>query len=151
MHTHTTLTASPPDDLLTQAQTVVGSLQVLEIVASAVDPSLKSQLLSLLPLLLTALCSHFTAVRHMAARCITTMAQVDLHHTMEVGGTYMVRRVTQRVEYRTVADTTYILLCELVNSSSLQFLVSSVLPYLSDDSVIRRQGAIEAIVCILAV
>ena len=74
----------PPDDVCAQAQSVVASLQALEIMAPSVDPSLKPQLLSLLPLLLTSLCSHFTAVRHMAARCIATLAQVDLHQTMEV-------------------------------------------------------------------
>ena len=86
-HTHAHIyihTASPPDDLM-QAQSVVGSLQVLEIVSPSVDLSLRSQFLSLLPFLLIGLCSHFTAVRHMAARCITTLAQVDLHHTMEAG------------------------------------------------------------------
>ena len=75
----------PPDDVCAQAQSVVASLQALEIMAPSVDLSLKPQLLSLLPLLLTTLCSHFTAVRHMAARCIATLAQVDLHQTMEVG------------------------------------------------------------------
>ena len=37
---------------------------------------------------------------------------------------------------------------KLFNFSSLQFLVNSVLPYLSGDTVIHRQGAIEAMACI---
>ncbi len=65
-------------------QSVVNSLQVMEVVAPAVDRSLRPQLLSLLPSFLSTLCSRYTTARHMAARVVATMAQVDLHRTMQV-------------------------------------------------------------------
>ena len=68
------------------AQEVVNGLQVLEVIAPAVSVGLRPHLLSLLPDLLKGLLCPFTAIRHMCARCITTMARVDLHHTMQVCG-----------------------------------------------------------------
>lgn len=72
------------EELVAAAQGVVNSLQVLEVVTPALHASLNSQLLSLLPSLLACLCCSFTAVRHMAARCVAAVTQVDLHHCMLV-------------------------------------------------------------------
>ena len=74
------------EELAASAQAVVNGLQVLEVVSPQLVPVLRPQVLSLLPLLLSSLCSAVTAVRHMAARCIATLAHVDLHHTMQVRG-----------------------------------------------------------------
>ena len=59
---------------------------------------------------------------------------------ISAGELYYIRSITLRL---------FLQLSELMNYSPLQFLVSSVLPYLADDSIIHRQGVIEAIVCIL--
>lgn len=74
----------PSEELVAAAQAVVNSLQVLEVVTPALHASLTPQLLSLLPFLLTCLCCSFTAIRHMAARCVAAITQVDLHHCMLV-------------------------------------------------------------------
>ena len=66
------------------AQVVVHSLQVLEVVTPALHPSLRPELFSLLPLLLSCVCSPFTTIRHMAARCVAANTQVDLHRCMLV-------------------------------------------------------------------
>ena len=74
MHLHTGLTES----LSTFVQQAINSLQVLETLAPSVHPSLVPQLLSLLPhTLLPCMRSGFTAVRHMAARCVATLAHVS--------------------------------------------------------------------------
>ena len=72
------------EDLVAAAQDVVSGLQVLEAMAPAVSPALRPQLLALLPSLLRGLLCPFTAIRHMCARCISAMAKVDLHHTLQV-------------------------------------------------------------------
>ena len=72
------------DDLVVSAQAVVNSLQVLEVITPTLHHSLRPHFLSLFPLLLSCICSPFTAVRHMAARCVATYTLVDLHHSMMV-------------------------------------------------------------------
>ena len=72
------------EEHISSAQTVVNSLQVLETLSPSAHPSLSSQLFSLLPQLLSCLCSPYTVIRHMAARCFATLAQVQLHTTMQV-------------------------------------------------------------------
>lgn len=72
------------EELVSSAQSVVNSLQVLEVLAPSLHPTLSTQLFSLLPQLLSSLCSQYTAIRHKAARCFATLAQVQLHHTMQV-------------------------------------------------------------------
>ena len=69
---------------ISSAQAVVHSLQVLEVLAPFLHPELFTQLFSLLPQLLSCLCSQYTAIRHLAARCLSTLAQVQLHTTMQV-------------------------------------------------------------------
>ena len=69
---------------MVSAQDVVSGLQVLEAMAPAVSPALRPHLLGLLPSLLRGLLCPFTAIRHMCARCMTAMAKVDLHHTLQV-------------------------------------------------------------------
>ena len=72
------------EEHISSAQAVVHSLQVLEVLAPFLHPELSTQLFSLLPQLLSCLCSQYTAIRHLAARCLSTLAQVELHTTMQV-------------------------------------------------------------------
>lgn len=72
------------EEHISSAQAVVHSLQVLEVLAPFLHPELSTQLFSLLPKLLSCLCSQYTAIRHLAARCLSTLAQVQLHTTMQV-------------------------------------------------------------------
>lgn len=103
----------PDDRTNSAAQSVINALQVLEVLTPAIHEALKPQMLSLLPLLLKCLVCSFTAIRHMAARCITSFARLHLHHTM-------------------------------------QFILKQVLPFLGDStSITHRQGAIEAVACLL--
>ncbi len=84
------------------AQSVVNGLQILEVLSTTVHDGLKQQvgynlvfrhsfyfdfvlkILSLFECLRKCLVSSFTAVRHMAARCIANYAKLDLHATMKV-------------------------------------------------------------------
>ena len=78
------LYTEPSEEVVMSAEGVVHSLQVLEVVTPALHPSLHPELFSLLPLLLSCICSPFTTIRHMAARCVAANTQVDLHHCMLV-------------------------------------------------------------------
>ena len=69
---------------ISSAQSVVNSLQVVEVLSPSLHSSLSSELFSLLPRLRLCLCSPYTAIRHMSARCFATLAQVQLHTTMQV-------------------------------------------------------------------
>ncbi len=67
-------------DLLSSlVQQAVHSLQVLETLAPAIDPALSPRLLGLLSNpLLSCVTSGFTAVRHMAARCVAILSKVTI-------------------------------------------------------------------------
>ncbi|XP_060070663.1 TATA-binding protein-associated factor 172-like isoform X2 [Ylistrum balloti] len=58
------------------AEELVHSLQVLECVCASLDPTLVSQIVEKLPNLLTCLQCSYTAVRHMAARCVGALSRV---------------------------------------------------------------------------
>ena len=65
-----------------QVQTVVSSLYVLEVIAPVLaTPDVPR---TLMPLLLPALHSPFTSIRHMAARGVAGLCNIDLHYTLEV-------------------------------------------------------------------
>ncbi|KAM9804251.1 TATA-binding protein-associated factor 172 [Neosynchiropus ocellatus] len=64
------------------AQELVNSLQVLEIMAGAMDRELKPLLLQHLPHLFTCLQHPYTAVRHMAARCVGVLSKIATLETM---------------------------------------------------------------------
>ncbi|XP_071378280.1 TATA-binding protein-associated factor 172 isoform X1 [Centroberyx affinis] len=64
------------------AQELVNSLQVLEVTAGAMAPELKPLLLEHLPHLFTCLQHPYTAVRHMAARCVGVLSKIATLETM---------------------------------------------------------------------
>lgn len=65
-----------------QIQAVVSSLHVLEVIAPVLAaPEVPH---SLMPLLLPALHSPFTCIRHMASRGVASLYDMDLHFTLEV-------------------------------------------------------------------
>uniref|UniRef100_A0A673CE02 BTAF1 RNA polymerase II, B-TFIID transcription factor-associated n=1 Tax=Sphaeramia orbicularis TaxID=375764 RepID=A0A673CE02_9TELE len=66
----------------TPAQELVNSLQVLEIMAGAMSTELKPLLLEHLPHLFTCLRHPYTAVRHMAARCVGVLSKIAMLETM---------------------------------------------------------------------
>jgi TATA-binding protein-associated factor len=66
-----------------QVQDVVHSLQVLEMIASAIDKSLQPQVLDLMPQLCAFLQHPYSAIRHMAARCIAAMTSLSVVNAME--------------------------------------------------------------------
>lgn len=77
--------------------------------------SLCWQLKERLPLLLDCLHSHFTAVRHMAARCFG-------------------------------------MLCQVMTLDLMTFIIEKIVPLMDiADNVIYRQGATEALACILSI
>ncbi|XP_062927802.1 TATA-binding protein-associated factor 172 isoform X2 [Mobula hypostoma] len=66
------------------AQELVNSLQVLEITAAAMGSDIHAQLLQHLPHLCTCLRHPYTAVRHMAARCVGVMSKIATMETMSI-------------------------------------------------------------------
>uniref|UniRef100_A0A8B9H6C5 B-TFIID TATA-box binding protein associated factor 1 n=1 Tax=Astyanax mexicanus TaxID=7994 RepID=A0A8B9H6C5_ASTMX len=66
------------------AQELVCSLQVLEVTAGAMAQVLIPLLLEQLPLLCTCLHHPYTAVRHMAARCVGVLSKIATMETMNV-------------------------------------------------------------------
>ncbi|XP_069001339.1 TATA-binding protein-associated factor 172 [Embiotoca jacksoni] len=64
------------------AQELVNSLQVLEVMAGAMSADLKPLLLEHLPHLFTCLQHPYTAVRHMAARCVGVLSKIATLETM---------------------------------------------------------------------
>ncbi|XP_069756550.1 TATA-binding protein-associated factor 172 isoform X2 [Narcine bancroftii] len=66
------------------AQELVNSLQVLEITAAAMGSDIHTQLLQHLPHLCTCLRHPYTAVRHMAARCVGVMSKIATMETMSI-------------------------------------------------------------------
>ncbi|XP_071987194.1 TATA-binding protein-associated factor 172 isoform X2 [Engystomops pustulosus] len=64
------------------AQELVNSLQVFEVTASSMDPSLHPMLLEHLPHLFTCLRHPYTSVRHMASRCVGVMSRIATMETM---------------------------------------------------------------------
>ncbi|KAL7877989.1 hypothetical protein SRHO_G00046320 [Serrasalmus rhombeus] len=66
------------------AQELVNSLQVLEVTAGAMSQELIPLLLEQLPLLCTCLQHPYTAVRHMAARCVGVLSKIATMESMNV-------------------------------------------------------------------
>ncbi|KAG7462732.1 hypothetical protein MATL_G00187870 [Megalops atlanticus] len=66
------------------AQELVNSLQVLEVTAGAMSSELVPLLLEHLPHLCTCLQHPYTAVRHMAARCVGVLSKIATMETMNV-------------------------------------------------------------------
>ncbi|KAM3606110.1 uncharacterized protein V6R79_010725 [Siganus canaliculatus] len=64
------------------AQELVNSLQVLEVMAGAMAAELKPLLLEQLAHLFTCLQHPYTAVRHMAARCVGVLSKIAMLETM---------------------------------------------------------------------
>ncbi|KAK5853581.1 hypothetical protein PBY51_014723 [Eleginops maclovinus] len=64
------------------AQELVNSLQVLEVMAGAMAAELRPLLLEHLPHLFTCLQHPYTAVRHMAARCVGVHSKIAMLETM---------------------------------------------------------------------
>ncbi|KAA0718268.1 TATA-binding protein-associated factor 172 [Triplophysa tibetana] len=65
-------------------QELVNSLQVLEVTAGAMAQELNLVLMEQLPLLCTCLQHPYTAVRHMAARCVGVLSKIATMETMNV-------------------------------------------------------------------
>ncbi|KAI0226362.1 hypothetical protein LSAT2_023051 [Lamellibrachia satsuma] len=83
LETYTTNT----DDIAAEAdnstaQQLVNSLQVLEVTMSSFHPKLHAQLQSRLPQLIACLKHRYTAVRHMAARCLGNLGKILTAETM---------------------------------------------------------------------
>ncbi|XP_005991591.1 TATA-binding protein-associated factor 172 isoform X2 [Latimeria chalumnae] len=70
------------------AQELVNSLQVLEVTAGSMDQQLHPLLLQHLPHLCACLQHPYTAVRHVAARCVGVMSKIA---TMETMNTFLER------------------------------------------------------------
>ncbi|XP_059929981.1 TATA-binding protein-associated factor 172 isoform X1 [Gadus macrocephalus] len=66
------------------AQELVNSLQILEVTASAMSAELKPVLLEHLPHLFSCLQHPYTAVRHMAARCVAVLGRTSTLETMHL-------------------------------------------------------------------
>uniref|UniRef100_A0A4W3KDG6 B-TFIID TATA-box binding protein associated factor 1 n=1 Tax=Callorhinchus milii TaxID=7868 RepID=A0A4W3KDG6_CALMI len=66
------------------AQDLVNSLQVLEITAAAMASDIHAQLLEHLPHLCTCLRHPYTAVRHVAARCVGVMSKMATMETVSI-------------------------------------------------------------------
>ncbi|XP_018414179.1 PREDICTED: TATA-binding protein-associated factor 172 [Nanorana parkeri] len=66
------------------AQELVSSLQVFEATAASMDSKLHPLLLQHLPHLFTCLQHPYTAVRHMASRCVGVMSRIATMETMNV-------------------------------------------------------------------
>ncbi|KAG9344401.1 hypothetical protein JZ751_011071 [Albula glossodonta] len=66
------------------AQELVNSLQVLEVTAGAMSSELVPLLLEHLPHLCACLQHPYTAVRHMAARCVGVLSKIATMETMNV-------------------------------------------------------------------
>ncbi|CAH0564280.1 unnamed protein product [Brassicogethes aeneus] len=96
------------------AEALVWSLQVLEVVSTSLHESLLPDIMEKMLIRLCMLLSHpYSAVRHLTARCLASFSKLDSVKVME-------------------------------------FVVTQVLPKLgATDSEIDRQGAVEAIACIV--
>ena len=70
-----------PSDLQS-VQSLIQSLQVLEVITKSLDPQLQQELKTLLDPLTTCLESSFSAVRHMAGRCFGSIVSVIPDETM---------------------------------------------------------------------
>ncbi|XP_043911576.1 TATA-binding protein-associated factor 172 [Protopterus annectens] len=66
------------------AQDLVYALQVLEVAACSLDSHLHPMLLAHLPHLCTCLQHPYTAVRHMAARCLGAVSKIATMETMNI-------------------------------------------------------------------
>uniref|UniRef100_A0A8C5MZY2 B-TFIID TATA-box binding protein associated factor 1 n=1 Tax=Leptobrachium leishanense TaxID=445787 RepID=A0A8C5MZY2_9ANUR len=66
------------------AQELVNSLQVFEVTAASMNPELHPLLLQHLPHLFLSLQHPYTAVRHMASRCIGVMSRIATMETMNI-------------------------------------------------------------------
>ena len=118
-------------DIISRAQSLISALHILEVIAPSLATPLHVKILSLLPCLLQVLCSPFTAIRHMSARAMCSLIQVDLHHTMQA------------------CTCACACACDLLFSLP-QFMVAEVLPFLgATSSAAHRQGAIEVLSCVL--
>lgn len=72
------------------AEEIISCLQILEVVSPHVHSNLLPQIFQLLNSLTLLLENSYKGVRHMAARCIATLAQIDAPKVMEL----IVERVT---------------------------------------------------------
>ena len=120
------------EDLVAAAQDVVSGLQVLEAMAPAVSPALRPQLLALLPSLLRGLLCPFTAIRHMCARCISAMAKVDLHHTLQFVVTHVLPYLgdTEHIHHRQGTIEAIATLLGSVGLEALCYVVLLIMPVL---------------------
>ena len=67
---------------LQSVQSLIQSLQVLEVITTSLDPQLQQELKTLLDPLTTCLESNYSAVRHMAGRCFGSIVSVIPDETM---------------------------------------------------------------------
>lgn len=114
-----------------EVNNLVFGLQVLEIVGPSLDRSLLSPVLECLPRLSSLLTHPYKVVRHMASRCLSALADLDVEKVME----YVVRLVVPLLEIR---DT---------DTSSTRG--DSKVITTPNDFDIRRQGAAETLTCIV--
>ncbi|XP_011313794.1 TATA-binding protein-associated factor 172 [Fopius arisanus] len=105
---------------------LIFGLQVMEIVSPSLDKSLLPPVLNCLPRLCSLLEHEYKGVRHMAARCIAILAVLDTEKTMN----FVVKLVVPLLETHSSESNSHILAA----------------PTSVD---VRRQGATEALTCIV--
>lgn len=92
---------------------LISSLQLLEVVAGSIHSSLREKLFNILDKLALLISHPLKAIRHLSARCLAALAQVDTNKVMII-------------------------------------VINNVIACLSSiESVIKRQGAAEAVACII--
>ncbi|XP_033211353.1 TATA-binding protein-associated factor 172 isoform X2 [Belonocnema kinseyi] len=113
------------NDFEEEVNKLVFSLQVLETMAPSVAQPLLPQILECLPYLCLLLAHPYKSVRHMSARSIAVLASLDVETTMN----YVVKSVIPSLE-----------------TTSAEEGINRTRP---NDVDIRRQGAAEALTCLV--
>ncbi|XP_043463907.1 TATA-binding protein-associated factor 172 [Leptopilina heterotoma] len=108
-----------------QVNQLVFSLQLLEIIAPHIAQPLLPQILECLPYLCILLAHPYKAVRHMSSRCMAVLSLLDVDKTMP----YIVRSVIP-----------------LLETTNAEERIDRARP---NDMDIRRQGAAEALACLV--
>ncbi|KAF7995444.1 hypothetical protein HCN44_006551 [Aphidius gifuensis] len=125
------------NDNIEKINNLIFGLQVFEIISTSLDETLLLPLLDCLPNLCKLLSHKYKAVRHMASRCISTLAVLNTNVTMD----YVVKLISPYLETN-INDK--IINNNNSNSNNNNLNINS--PNLHD---VCRQGAAEALTCIV--
>lgn len=113
-----------------QVNNLVFGLQVFEVMGPSLDASLLPPALDCLPRLCSLLVHPYKVVRHMTARCVSTLASLDPETTME----HVVRSVIPLLETHATG---------VLGAASSRAITDP------NEFDTRRQGAAEALTCIV--